>query len=313
MRRAALTLLLCAILHSVEGAEGSRPGAGKAPRTMVRVAAGEQEPPLEKSSFTAKLDGNPAKVLRVQGPSDDLVVMLVLDLSGEPTLIDAARESLIEEIAKLPANQWVGVMKAQDSLQAVVDPTGDREKVNAAIRGYSATGKAGLLTTVESVAGLGTRLMDRSGVRVAILYVTDSNIYNYREDYTNPVINASDSRDLSRRFPDQLVKDKMQTISDQLARFEAPLYVVQLNYLADPINEAYRQGVLQLAVESGGTGAFCRSRGEIAAAVEATLKNASQHWSVAVELKTQKTRSVMVNLQNGDRDIQNRERFALSK
>lgn len=280
---------------------------------MIRVVAAEQEPPLERESFTAKIDGNPARVLRVQGPADDAVLMLVLDLSGEPTLIDAAREALIEQISKLPPNHWVGVMKAQDSLQALVDPTADREKVNAAIRDYAASGKAGLLTTVESVARLGNQLMDRSAVRVAILYVTDSNIYNYREDYTNPVINSSDSRDLSRRFSDQLVKDKMQTISDRLARLETPLYVVQLNYLADPINEAYRQGVLQLALESGGEGAFCRSRGEIATAVEKVLKSASQHWSVVVELKTAKVRSVLVNLRNGDRDVQNRERFALGK
>lgn len=295
-------------------AEKARSGAAaRATRSILRVVATEQEPPLEGESFTAKIDGNPAKVLHVRGPADDAIVMLVLDLSGEPTLIDAAREALIEEIAKLAPNHWVGVMKAQDSLQALVDPTADREKVNAAIRDYAASGKAGLLTTVESVARLGNRLMDHSGVPVSILYVTDSNIYNYREDYTNPVINSSDSRDLSRRFSDQLVKDKMQTISDRLAKLETPFYAVQLNYLADPINEAYRQGVLRLAVESGGEGAFCRSRGEIATAVEKVMKSASQHWSVVVELKTEKMRSVLVNLRNGDREVQNRERFALGK
>lgn len=310
MRRAGALLLLCSILA---GGEVARPGAARIPRTLLRVTATEQEPPLERDAFTAQMDGNPAKVLRVLGPTDDLVLMLVLDLSGEPTLIDAAREALTEQIAMLPKNHWVGVMKAQDTLQVLADPTADREKVNAAIRDYAATGKAGLLTTIESVAALGDSLKYRSGVRVALLYISDSNIYNYREDYTNPVINASDSRDLSRRFADQLVKDKLQTISDRLARFEAPLYVVQLNSLADSINEAYRRGVLHLAGESGGEGAFCRSRGEIAAAVEKVLKSASQHWSVEVELKTARARSVIVNLRNGDRVIQNRERFALGK
>ncbi len=310
MNGARLALLLSVTLL---GAADSRSGAAKTTRTFVRVVVGEQDPPLDRKSFTARLDGSAAKVLRVQGREDDMVLMLVLDLSGEPTLIDAARESLIGQIGQLAPNHWVGVMKAQDALQALVDPTADREKVNTAIRDYAATGKAGLLTTIEAVAGLGTRLMDRSGVRVAVLYITDSNIYNYREDYTNPVINSSDSRDLSRRFPDQLIKNKIETMSGRLARLEAPLYIVQLNYLADPINEAYRRGVLQLAEESGGGGAFCRSRGEIATAVENALKSAVHHWSVAVELKATKARSVTVILKNGDREIPNRERFALGK
>jgi hypothetical protein len=277
------------------------------------VAAIEQEPPLDRDAFSAKLDGNPAKILRVQGPADDLVLLVVLDLSGEPTLVDAARESLTEEISKLPANYWVGVLKAQDSLQALVDPSPDREKVNSAIRDYPATGKAGLLTSVEAVAALGQRLIERSALRVAVLYITDSNIYNYREDYTNPVINSSDSRDLSRRFPDQLIKEKMQKLSDSLARFETPFYVVHLNTFTDPINEAYRRGLLQITEESGGASAFCRSRGEIATAVEKVMKSATQFWSVAVELSRSRQRAVTVDLWNGDRDIPNRARFTLGK
>ena len=42
--------------------------------------------------------------------------------------------------------------------------------------------------------------MRKSPVRVSVLYITDRNIYNYREDYTNPVINGSDPHDLSRVF-----------------------------------------------------------------------------------------------------------------
>jgi hypothetical protein len=303
---------LC-LLAALLPAEEARPGSAKALRTVLRVPTLEQEPPLERGAFAAKLDGNPAKVLRVQGPEDDLVILLVLDLSGEATRVDMAREALVEEIGKLPKNHWVGVMKAQDLLQVVSDPTADREKVSEAIRNYAAIGKAGLLTTAEAAVGLGDRLQARSGVRVAVVYVTDSNIYNYREDYTNPVINSSDSRDLSRRFPDQLVREQMQKLSDRLARLETPMHVVHLHYYSDPINEAYQRGLLQLAEESGGSGAFCRSRGEIANAVERVMQAASRHWSVAVELKTPKARAVTVDLFNGERDIPNRARFALGK
>lgn len=305
MRRFLLGLLLPALLLA---ADARRP-----PRTLLRVAAPEQDPPLDKAAFRAVLDGNPAKVLRVRGPKDDLVLLLVLDLTGDLTLIDTARGVLTERLAALPPNNWVGVLKSQDMLQVVIDPSPEREKVAAAIRDYAATGKAGLLTTVESAAAIGDSLLARTNVRVAVLYVTDSNIYNYREDFTNPVINSSDSRDLSRRFPDQLIREKIQKLSDSLAASETPLFFVHLNYFSDPINEAYQRGLLQLAEETGGIGAFCRSRGEIPEALEKVVSAAAQHWSVAVELRGAKSRTATVDLLNGDRDVPNRARFSLRK
>jgi hypothetical protein len=229
------------------------------------------------------------------------------------TLIDSARPALVEKLGALPANNWVAVLKSQDVLQVVQDPTPDREKTAAAIREYVATGKAGLLTTVESASAVGDSLLNRTNVRVAVLYVTDSNIYNYREDFTNPVINSSDSQDLSRRFPDQLIREKMQKLSDGLASSETPLYFVHLNYFSDPINEAYQRGLLQWAEETGGAGAFCRSRGEIPEAVEKIVSAAAKHWSVAVELRSVKSRTATVDLFNGERDVPNRVRFSLRK
>jgi hypothetical protein len=287
--------------------------ARRPPRTQLRVAAPEQDPPLDRAAFKATLDGSPAKVLRVRGPKDDLVLLVVLDLTGDLTLIDSARPALVEKLGALPANNWVAVLKSQDVLQVVQDPTPDREKTAAAIREYVATGKAGLLTTVESASAVGDSLLNRTNVRVAVLYVTDSNIYNYREDFTNPVINSSDSQDLSRRFPDQLIREKMQKLSDGLASSETPLYFVHLNYFSDPINEAYQRGLLQLAEETGGAGAFCRSRGEIPEAVEKIVSAAAKHWSVAVELRSVKSRTATVDLFNGERDVPNRVRFSLRK
>jgi hypothetical protein len=305
MRFCLLALLLPGLLIA---ADVRRPA-----RTLLRVAAPEQEPPLDKAAFKATLDGNPAKVLRVRGPKDDLILLVVLDLTGDLTLIDSARGVLTERIAALPPNAWVGVLKSQDMLQVVLDPSPEREKVGAAIRDYAATGKAGLLTTVESAAAIGDKLLARTNVRVAVLYVTDSNIYNYREDFTNPVINSSDSRDLSRRFPDQLIREKIQKLSDSLAASETPLFFVHLNYFSDPINEAYQRGLMQLAEESGGIGAFCRSRGEIPQALEKVMSAAATHWSVAVELRGAKSRTATVDLLNGDRDVPNRARFSLRK
>lgn len=282
-------------------------------RTMLRVTCPEQDPPLDQKAFKATLDGNPAKVLRAKGPKDDLIVLLVLDLTGDLTLIDAARESLTGGVKNLARNHWMGVLKSQDGLQVLQDPTGDREKAAAAIHDYAATGKAGFLTTVESAAEVGDALMARSNVRVAVVYVTDSNIYNYREDYTNPVINSSDSRDLSRRFPDQLIREKIQKVSDRLASSETPLFLVHLQYASDPINEAYQRGMMQLAEETGGAGAFCRSRGEIPEAIAKILSAATNHWSVAVEVREAKPRTATVDLFNGERDVPNRARFSFRK
>lgn len=305
MRALLLTLLLTGLLSA---AEARRP-----PRTSLLVAAPEQDPPLDRAAFKATLDGNPAKVLRVRGPKDDLVLLLVLDLTGDQTLVDTARAALTERLGALAMNHWVALLKSQDVLQVAQDPTPDREKIAAAISEYAATGKAGLLTTIESAAAIGDSLLTRSNVRVAVLYVTDSNIYNYREDFTNPVINSSDSQDLSRRFPDQLIREKMQKLSDSLASSETPLFFVHLNYFSDPINEAYQRGLMQLAEESGGIGAFCRSRGEIPEAVGKIVSAAATHWSVAVELRGAKARTATVDLLNGDRDVPNRARFSLRK
>ncbi len=287
--------------------------AKKSGARMVRVAVAEQEPPLERGAFAAKMDGAEARVLKTMGPEDDLVILLALDWAGEPTLVDTAREAVVEEVRKLAKNHWVGLFKTQDVLVTLEDPTADRERIGAAVKNYAAVGKAGFFETVERVAEVGQRMMERTGVRVAVVYVTDSNIYNYREDYTNPVVNASDARDLSRRFPDQLVREKLQKVSDRLARLETPVYVVHLNYFSDPINEAYQRGLLQLATESGGEAGVCRSRGEIGGAVARIFAAAARHWKVVVEVRNAKARTVMVDLFNGERDVPNRARFVLGK
>jgi hypothetical protein len=204
-------------------------------------------------------------------------------------------------------------MRSQDQLRVLADPTPDRGKVADAILSAAATGKAGLLDSLESAARLGQGLHSRANVRVAALFISDSNIYNYREDFTNPVINLSDSRDLSRRFPEQLIREKMQRLSEALSFAESPFFFVHLNYFSDPINEAYQRGLLQLATESGGAGAFCRSAGEIPASVEKMVGAAASHWSVALELGRTKARTATVTLFNGNREIPCHSRFSLER
>ena len=109
-----MTVLAAGLLA---GADARRPA-----RTMLRVAAPEQNPPLDSAAFKATLDGNPTKVLRVRGPKDDLLLLVVLDLSGDLTLIDAARAALQERLNALQRNTWVAVLKSQDGLALQVAP-----------------------------------------------------------------------------------------------------------------------------------------------------------------------------------------------
>ena len=101
-------------------------------------------------------------------------------------------------------------------------------------------GKPGLFETVSPALALADSIMRKSPVRVSVLYITDSNIYNYREDYTNPVINGSDPHDLSRVFPDALIQDKISKLVGEVSSLEAPLFVVHINYRGDTLNDPIR-------------------------------------------------------------------------
>src|SRR5262245_44138684 len=116
-------------------------------------------------------------------------------------------------------------MRAQDGLAVIADPSHDRIASAAAIRALPVSGKAGLLDTVETAAGIADAVLAKALVRVAVLYVTDSDVRNYREDFSNPVINSSDSHDLSRRFPEGLVQERITRLEQRLASMQTPLFI----------------------------------------------------------------------------------------
>jgi len=115
----------------------------------------------------------------------------------------------------------VGLLKVQDGVLVLVDPTVNRAQVKAAIESLPVSGRAGLLETVQTVADSGLGSLE-SGHRLAVLYVSDSDVTNYREDFTNPVINRSDSGDMSRRFRDGLVRDRISKLETALAGVRRP-------------------------------------------------------------------------------------------
>jgi hypothetical protein len=257
------------------------------------------EPPLDltKQELRVTLNGKPAPVLRVLGPSSDVMILVVLDLTGDIGLVDVAKHALIEQISNLPKNAWVGLLRAQDGLSVIADPTPDREKINEAIQNLTTTGKAGLLDTVTLAATLADRILRKSNVRVAILYVTDSDIENYRADYTNPVINSSDPHDLSRRFPEALIQEKISALQMQIASYEAPLFITHLRNLSSRMNQAYQNGLKMLSEFTAGYAWFCRSDAEIPDVIQREFAYIRSSWLVTAALPKHVRKDVQVRLQ----------------
>jgi hypothetical protein len=140
-------------------------------------------------------------------------VLVVFDTVVDLARVDAARAALGEAVKGLKENYWVGLMIAQDGLSVLQEPTADRAALGAKIQAVPVSGKAGLLDTLEPVSRRAAGMMQKAGVRVSVLYVTDSGIANYQADYLNPVINASDAGDLSRRFSDRAVQERVSQLS----------------------------------------------------------------------------------------------------
>jgi|UPI000372A870 hypothetical protein len=275
----------------------ARSNAGSNPtHVSVPVWIDPQPKSLNAEDVVATLNGQSAAISQVLGPSSDLVVLVVLDVTGDISLIDLAKRALISQIDGLPENAWVGLLRAQDGLSVIADPTPDRKAITDAIQALPATGKAGLIDTLVSVAGIADGIERKSHVRVAVLYVTDSSIYNYREDFTNPVINSSDPHDLSRRFPEALIQEKVSNLETQISSDEAPVFVVHLRYRTDRMNQAYQNGLKTLAEFTAGYSLFCRSDAEIPDAIQKAFAYIRSSWFLSLRLPKRVPAAVQVRL-----------------
>lgn len=269
-------------------------------------------PKVTAADLSARLQGSDCRILSVQGPEDDLVLMLVLDFAGDLAYTEPAKDALAAELPLLPAKAWISLLRTQEGLKVVQDPTPDRQAVVTAVRDLGLATKAGLLDSVDTAERIADSMLAKTSVRVAVLYVSDSDVQNYREDFTNPVINSSDSHDLSRRFPEGLVQEKIAKLAGDLGARQAPLFIVHTRYRNDRLNEAYQAGLKQLAEVTGGGAQFCRSEAEIPDAIRRALHTIAGHYSVAVALPERAARSFQVQLESGGGLMLNyRTRFVL--
>lgn len=290
-------------------------GADSPPRLLrvpLTAEVAESGAWLNAGDFTAEISGaGKGQVVRARTPADDLLLMVVLDVVGDLSLVDRARHTLAEVFKQLPPAVQVALFRAQDGLSVMLDPTADREALEKVLLAWPVNGKAGLLDTIEAAAGLADAIGVKSTVRIAVLYVTDSNVRNYREDFTNPVINSSDSRDLSRRFPEGLVREKISKIKNRLLRSQVPISIVHLAYSSERLNEAYQSGLLELANVTGGGAAFCRSASEIPDAVAREIAHIAGQYQLFVQLPAKTPKSVTLTLESGDRSLSYRSTYVL--
>jgi hypothetical protein len=286
-----------------------KPPAPERQRT-IRVPVLAEDEPVPASVIKASLaTGEPLRIARVRSASDDLLLLVVMDVVGDLARIDPARSALVDAAKALPSKTWLGLMRAQDGLQVVLDPSPDRDKFAAALAAMPLTGKAGLLDTVEQAARLGDSIAARSPVRVAVLYITDSDVRNYREDFSNPVINSSDYRDLSRRFPEGLIKERTSRVAEKLLASQTPVFLVHLVYSSERLNEAYQTGLMQIATTTGGAAEFCRTLGDVAGTVTRMAETVQRHQQVHVQVPAKAGSLVSLMLEAEGRSLVYRSRF----
>lgn len=292
-------------------ADGPSPPKGSA-RASLRVPfwPAAQEPQLpENTVVQAKVNGEAARIARLLGPADDLIVLLVFDVSGDLSRVDPAREAINARLQELRPNVLVSLLRAQDGLRVLKDPTADRAAITGAIQELTISGRAGLIDTMETALALADAMLLKAKVRVAVLYVSDSLVGNYREDFANPVVNSSDSRDMSRRFPEALIKERMQQVLARVGRTQAPLFVVQLSYENDRLNEAYQTGLIEVALATGGVAEFCRTLTEIPSTVDRVFQRIVNHSSAEIEFPLAKSRQWDVELVAEGAEVRYRNRF----
>lgn len=300
-----------ATLIAVCCAFGSSSPGPRMVRIPVRLPA--DAAPLDAKSLQVDIDGNRARVARVLTPADPQMILVVLDLVGDLGAIEPAKEALISAIGKLPPSTYVGLLRAQDGLTVLTDPAQDRTPAIDAIRNLSISGRPGLLETLEPVERLADSIARKSQVRVSVLFVTDSNVAEYREDFTNPIINSSDPHDLSRKFPETLIQEKMSKLQGVFSSHETPIHIVHLANRTDRLNEAYQNGLRQLTELMVGSAEFCRSYAEIPEAVDSAIAVITAEYSLLIAVPENAPSNLQFQISAGGAPIAYRGRLKLKE
>jgi len=221
-------------------------------------------PPLLQEDIAFFSDSDPLKIIRQTEPGSPTLLFLAFDLVGDLPTITPAKRAIINQIQELGPEYWVGLILARETLSVLQKPTRDKKLLQEKIEETRQIGKAGLLESIQSLADFSSSLMNRSTIRIGVILVTDSDVGNYRFNYLNSPINRSDSRDLSRRFPDRALQEEFIRISNAIVAYPVPLLVVHIDPKNDRMNRTYQEGLGQVANTMGGRLFLSKSPGDIA-------------------------------------------------
>ena len=248
---------------------------------VLKTPVWSEAPP---HAFVVLIDGEPVPVRSVQTPDDELVLLLVMDVVKRADRVDAAREAVVRKLTELGPKYYAGVLSAQDGLEVTQDPTRGRGRLRRKLKELDVRGVPGLLDVVEQASQIADRTQISTDVRLAVLFLTDGEIEDYRGDYTIPVVNPSDQRDLSRRFGSQLILERIRSIVDVLESAQVPLFFLHLARQYDDLNEVYQNGISEFARITGGTALFAQGLQEVPALVNQILDEIAGHSVVSIEL-----------------------------
>ncbi len=253
-------------------------------KVSVRVQDGQGNfrDDLPAENFRAWLDNEEVEVRSVLTPRDNLILLVLLDLAGHLNRVDVARRALIEAIDDLGPHPYVALLQARDGLQVLADPTRDHEKLEEVISNLQVSRFPSLLESVERASTIADRMLRESEVRVAVLSITDGSIRQYRGDYSNPVINPSDRTDLSRRFRDRVIRERITTIVNSLHQSWAPMFFLHLERRANRLDIAYQDGLRQFAQTTGGEALFCSSVSEIPAFLKQQVERITHSYVLTI-------------------------------
>lgn len=265
----------------------------------VEKAAGGYHTDVPAKQFQMLVEDKQVPIRAVLRPSDNLVLLVVLDLTGDLARVNALRGALPDALRELGPRHYVGLMRAQDGLTVLEDPTPDRAAIIERVENLAIGGKAGLLDTIEPVANIASGILRNAAVRVAVLYITDSMIGNYRADYTNPVINTSDRRDLSRRFPDRLIQDRTMQLVSALESCQAPIFILHLEHGTGPLSESYQNGLKKMAEATAGAAVFCRTPAEIGPSLEQMVVRIRSGYTLVLDPLDRSRRPLRIRVTAG--------------
>jgi hypothetical protein len=246
-----LNLLPVSFASTEKPATRNHPSRVRIP-VWVKNASGEFQMGLTVRDFQVYDGKQSLKISDLQNRGTPALLFIALDTVGDMAKVDQARSALKQEVETLGSQYWVGVLSAQERLEVLQDPTPIRELVQQKLDMFSQIGKAGLLESIQKVAEFSNGILQQTRARVGVIFVTDSDIGNYRQDYLNPPVNYSDSRDLSRRFAGRALQEKISKMTIAMARYHAPIFIVHIDPAQDPLNQSYQNGLKQLAEASGG-------------------------------------------------------------